>query len=170
MKLMTFSSGTDERVGVVDLDRGVVRDVTGQIEGGLAGAIESWATVGPLLARAADAATEFPLAQGRALAPIPRPRRNIFAVGKNYRDHVAEFGRSGYDTPDRSQELPAKPVYFTKATTTVTGPFDDVDPHKGVTSELDYEGELGVIIGPVAVASPVTARWSTSGVTRSSTM
>ena len=83
----------------------------------------------------------------RLLAPIPTPRRDIFAVGKNYREHVAEFGRSGYDQPDRSEALPEHPVVFTKATTSVTGPFDDILPHHGVTSELDYEAELGVIIG-----------------------
>ena len=68
-------------------------------------------------------------------------------MGKNYREHVVEFGRSGYDQPDRSEALPEHPVVFTKATTSVTGPFDDIDPHHGVTSELDYEAELGVIIG-----------------------
>ena len=81
------------------------------------------------------------------LAPIPVPRRDLFAVGKNYREHVAEFGRSGYDQPDRSEALPEHPVVFTKATTSVTGPFDDILPHHGVTAELDYEAELGVIIG-----------------------
>ena len=58
-----------------------------------------------------------------------------------------EFGRSGYDTPERSEAIPEAPVIFSKATTSVTGPFDDIDPHHGVTKELDYEAELGVIIG-----------------------
>ena len=43
--------------------------------------------------------------------------------------------------------MPEHPVVFTKATTSVTGPYDDILPHHGVTSELDYEAELGVIIG-----------------------
>jgi 2-keto-4-pentenoate hydratase/2-oxohepta-3-ene-1,7-dioic acid hydratase in catechol pathway len=43
--------------------------------------------------------------------------------------------------------MPEAPVIFSKATTSVTGPFDDIDPHHGVTKELDYEAELGVIIG-----------------------
>jgi 2-keto-4-pentenoate hydratase/2-oxohepta-3-ene-1,7-dioic acid hydratase in catechol pathway len=83
----------------------------------------------------------------RLLAPIPEPRRNLFAVGKNYREHVREFGRSGYDSPDLGVDLPTDPVVFSKATTTVTGPFDDIDAHIAVTSELDYEAELAVIIG-----------------------
>jgi 2-keto-4-pentenoate hydratase/2-oxohepta-3-ene-1,7-dioic acid hydratase in catechol pathway len=68
-------------------------------------------------------------------------------VGKNYREHVAEFGRSGYDTPQRTEDLPDKPIVFSKATTSVTGPYDDVESHPGVTAELDYESELAVIIG-----------------------
>ncbi|MGY1632060.1 fumarylacetoacetate hydrolase family protein [Geodermatophilus sp. SYSU D01186] len=149
MKLVTFSTGTDQRVGVVDADRGVVRDVSPLLPTGtgVLQLIERWAELGPALDAQAAAQPEQPLDGVRLLAPIPTPRRNIFAVGKNYREHVVEFGRSGYDTPDRSEALPEEPIVFSKATTSVTGPFDDIDPHHGVTSELDYEAELGVIIG-----------------------
>src|SRR3954466_2624633 len=149
MKLVTFSTVSDQRVGVVDADRGVVRDVSPLLpEGaGVLQLIEGWADLGPLLEQRAPGQPEQPLDGVRLLAPIPVPRRDIFAVGKNYRDHVVEFGRSGYDSPDRSEALPEAPVVFSKATTSVTGPFDDIDPHHGVTKELDYEAELGVIIG-----------------------
>lgn len=151
MKLVTFSTGSTHRVGVVDTDAGLVHDVTELLPAGagVPEVIEQWAELGPLLGESASAprATAVPLAEVRLLAPIPRPRRDIFCVGKNYRAHVAEFGRSGYDHPDRSEELPEYPVVFSKATTSVTGPFDDIDPHHGVTAELDYEAELGVIIG-----------------------
>ena len=80
------------------------------------------------------------------LAPIPRPPRNIFCVGKNYREHVLEFGRSGYDT-SASVEVPQQPIVFTKAPSTVVGPGSSIDPHLDLTAELDYEGELAVIIG-----------------------
>jgi 2-keto-4-pentenoate hydratase/2-oxohepta-3-ene-1,7-dioic acid hydratase in catechol pathway len=146
MKLVSFSTGSDERVGVVDDEREVVRDVTGLLPAGagLLGLVEEWAELAPALN---GDAPELALADVRLLAPIPRPRRNIFCVGKNYRDHVVEFGRSGYDSPDRSEAMPEHPVVFSKATTSVNGPFDDIDPHHDVTSELDYEAELGVIIG-----------------------
>lgn len=149
MKLVTFTTATDERVGVVDVDRGVVRDVTALLPAGagLLDLIEGWAEHAPALARDADSQPELALDAVRLLAPIPVPRRNIFCIGKNYRDYVLEFGASGYDQPDRSQEMPEHPVVFTKTTTSVTGPFDDIDPHHGVTGELDYEAELGVIIG-----------------------
>jgi 2-keto-4-pentenoate hydratase/2-oxohepta-3-ene-1,7-dioic acid hydratase in catechol pathway len=149
MKLVTFSTGPDERVGVVDVERGVVADATALLpEGaGLLEVIERWDELGPVLAGEHAVAAEHRLEQVRLLAPIPRPRRDVFCVGKNYRDHVLEFGRSGYDQPDRSQDMPDHPVVFSKATTSVTGPFDDIEPHHDVTAELDYEAELGVIIG-----------------------
>jgi 2-keto-4-pentenoate hydratase/2-oxohepta-3-ene-1,7-dioic acid hydratase in catechol pathway len=146
MKLVTFSTGDGERVGVVDVARGTVRDVSAALPtgAGVLGLIEGWAELAPLLD---GDGPEHPVDGVRLLAPIPVPRRNIFCVGKNYRDHVLEFGRSGYDQPDRSEAMPEHPVVFSKATTSVTGPFDDIDPHTGVTAELDYEAELGVIIG-----------------------
>jgi 2-keto-4-pentenoate hydratase/2-oxohepta-3-ene-1,7-dioic acid hydratase in catechol pathway len=149
MKLVTFSAGTEPRVGVVDADAGLVRDVTALLPSGagVLDVIEGWAELGPVLAARAGELPAQPLDGVTLLAPIPVPRRDIFCVGKNYRDHAVEFGRSGYDSPDRSEAIPEHPVVFTKATTAVTGPYADIDPHHGVTSELDYEAELGVIIG-----------------------
>jgi 2-keto-4-pentenoate hydratase/2-oxohepta-3-ene-1,7-dioic acid hydratase in catechol pathway len=149
MKLVTLSTETASSVGVVDTDAGVVRNVSELLPAGtgLLEVIDAWDELGPLLRERSAVLPSVSLQSVRLLAPIPSPRRNIFCAGKNYREHVAEFGRSGYDTPSRSADLPHKPILFSKATTSVTGPYDDVDPHTGVTAELDYEGELGVIIG-----------------------
>jgi 2-keto-4-pentenoate hydratase/2-oxohepta-3-ene-1,7-dioic acid hydratase in catechol pathway len=148
MKLATFADGDLDRLGVVDTERGVVVDVSSLIpEGGLLTAIEHWETVRPQLEANLADLPGLPLDDVRFRAPIPEPRRNVFCVGKNYREHVAEFGRSGYDTPSRSEDVPTKPILFSKATTSVTGPFDDVELHRAVTSEVDYEGELAVVIG-----------------------
>ena len=147
MKLVTFTTGSADRAGIADPEHGVLRDATEVLGGpGLVAAIETWDTCRPALADALPSLPAVPLESVRLRAPL-RPVRDIFAVGKNYQDHVREFGRSGYDTPSKSEDLPDKPILFTKATTSVTGPYDDIDPHHGVTSELDYEGELGVIIG-----------------------
>ena len=70
------------------------------------------------------------------LAPIPRPRRNVLCIGRNYADHAAEQGAAAPDAP----------VFFTKATGTVTGP-DTVVPVPPGVAEFDYEGELAVIVG-----------------------
>ena len=72
------------------------------------------------------------------LAPIPRPTKNIFCIGKNYAAHAKEMG---------AEELPKYPMVFSKAPTTVTGPFASVYSHKQITDSLDYEGELALIIG-----------------------
>ncbi len=147
MKLAVFSTGAGPRAGVADPDQAAIRDVTGVLGGAdLTAVLGDWDIVRPALEDALAALPVVALDSVRLHAPL-RPVRNVFAVGKNYRDHVREFGRSGYDTPSRSEDLPDKPIIFSKATTLVTGPYDDVDPHHGVTSELDYEGELGVIIG-----------------------
>lgn len=149
MKLVTFvvdePGGRREALGLVDGDETTVRDL-GPVLGdwSLLEVIENWTELGPRIADARD----LPVVEGARLrAPIPEPRRDLFAVGKNYREHVAEFGRSGYDSPDKSQDLPDKPIVFSKATTSVTGPYDDVEAHPSVTAELDYESELAVIIG-----------------------
>ena len=82
-----------------------------------------------------------PLDTVHILAPIPHVDRNIFCIGKNYTEHIAEFDKTAQPKP------PKYPVIFTKATSSVIGPDDLIDPHKNVTSQLDYEGELAVIIG-----------------------
>ena len=147
MKLVTFSTPAGRSVGAVDADAGSVRDVGGLLPpgAGMLEVIERWDEVGPLLRERAGELPAQPLDSVEVLAPVPVPRRNIWCVGKNYRDHAVEFGRSGYDTPQRSEELPERPIMFSKATTAVTGPDTLVQP--GPTSELDYEGELTVIIG-----------------------
>ncbi|RID84035.1 FAA hydrolase family protein [Peribacillus asahii] len=73
------------------------------------------------------------------LAPIPRPRKNIFCVGKNYREHVIEMGSK--------DDIPEHVMVFTKAPTTVIASGAPILSHQEVTEQLDYEGELAVIIG-----------------------
>ena len=69
------------------------------------------------------------------------PRRNVLCIGKNYQAHVKEFDQ------DVNAKNPDNPIFFTKATTSVIGPNEEIDSHPSVTKEVDYEGELGVIIG-----------------------
>lgn len=82
-----------------------------------------------------------PLNTIRIMAPIPQVERNVFCIGKNYAEHIAEFDKT------QKPDLPKYPLIFTKATTAVIGPEDAINSHTHVTSELDYEGELAVIIG-----------------------
>jgi 2-keto-4-pentenoate hydratase/2-oxohepta-3-ene-1,7-dioic acid hydratase in catechol pathway len=84
-----------------------------------------------------------PTANVRFLAPIPRPRKNIFGIGLNYVEHVEESSR----TLDTSKDLPEKPVIFSKPPTSVIGPGEPVQHNKAITRQLDWEVELAVIIG-----------------------
>lgn len=82
----------------------------------------------------------------RLLAPIPRPRKNIFGIGLNYLDHVAESAAALDTAPD----LPRQPVIFSKPPTAVIGPGEPIRHDKGVTQQLDWEVELAAIIGTTA--------------------
>lgn len=84
-----------------------------------------------------------PLAEVKPLAPIPEPRRNILCLGKNYLEHAQEVAAK----MKASAEAPAKPIIFTKATTAVVGPTDAIPAHADLTSKLDYEAELALIVG-----------------------
>lgn len=74
------------------------------------------------------------------LAPIPNPARNIYCVGLNYAEHTEEFSKGKTSTTEY-------PIIFSKVPTTVIGPEDEIELHTNVTDEVDYEAELGVIIG-----------------------
>lgn len=82
------------------------------------------------------------------LAPIPRPARNIFCVGKNYREHAKEFAGSGFDTSNTGgADIPSDPVVFTKAPSTVIATGEPIPAHLDPTGSVDYEGELAVVVG-----------------------
>lgn len=90
-----------------------------------------------------DTSLLLQLDQVRLLAPIPRPLKNIFCIGKNYAEHAMEFDQTA--NPDVA--IPKYPVIFTKAPTTVIGPGAGIKSHSQITHALDYEVELAVIIG-----------------------
>ena len=86
-------------------------------------------------------------ASAQILAPIPRPFRNIFCVGKNYFDHAKEFNDSGYDASAGKDAIPSDPIIFSKSFTTVIGPFAPIPASADWTNSVDYEVELAVVIG-----------------------
>jgi 2-keto-4-pentenoate hydratase/2-oxohepta-3-ene-1,7-dioic acid hydratase in catechol pathway len=93
----------------------------------------------------------IPLGAARLLAPIPRPARNIFCVGLNYQAHIDE-GRTRRGEPAAPPAKRAEfPTFFTKAPSTVTGPGSAVPAHSQVTQRLDWEVELGVVLGTSGV-------------------
>ncbi|WP_244437579.1 fumarylacetoacetate hydrolase family protein [Roseivivax isoporae] len=90
-----------------------------------------------------------PLSAVRLLAPIPLPRGAIYCVGKNYHAHADEFHSSGFDSSSK-EAVPKHPVIFTKPPHSVVGPETPVRGSLDPTGTVDYEGELGVVIGKAA--------------------
>jgi 2-keto-4-pentenoate hydratase/2-oxohepta-3-ene-1,7-dioic acid hydratase in catechol pathway len=85
----------------------------------------------------------LPLAGTELLAPIPRPAKNVFCVGLNFRSHV-EQNAIALGQPI---EIPDVPLFFTKPPTAVTGPGGQIQLDQRLTSKLDWEVELAVVIG-----------------------
>ncbi|RZT23254.1 fumarylacetoacetate hydrolase family protein [Fictibacillus sp. BK138] len=92
-----------------------------------------------LLNSAKVAEYTYPLEELQLLAPIPRPSKNVFCIGKNYRDHAIEMGSEA--------DIPENIMVFSKAPTAVIGHGEGIPSHSNITDQLDYEGELAVIIG-----------------------
>jgi len=141
MKLARFLSGSTEQLGLVDLENSLIRPL-----GALQNVIQVIAQTGELSSAAAKGG-EIPLDQVKLLAPIA-PRRNIFCVGKNYREHAKEFAGSGYEAGAvKGAEIDEYPAVFSKPPSTIVGNGDDVQLHSHVTQSVDYEAELAVVIG-----------------------
>lgn len=149
MRFVTFSmSDGVHRFGVLDPQKQEIVCLEGEefgknlielIERGVAGL----AAVRGALARRA---VPVDLAGVTLVAPIPRPARNIFCVGKNYFEHAKEFDNSGFDATSGGAAIPEAPVVFTKAPSTVIGTGAAIPAHLDPSMSTDYEGELGVII------------------------
>ena len=147
MQLVTFEHLGRVRIGVL-VGREVV-DV-GEADAGLPADMLGLIGLGaPGLTRVRGAladAPRLPLGPVRLMAPIPRPAKNVIAVGRNYRDHAVEFSRSGFDASER-QMIPDHPVFFTKPPTSVIGPGEAIDTSNDPSGTTDYEGELAVVVG-----------------------
>jgi len=83
----------------------------------------------------------------RLCAPVPRPHRNIFCVGKNYHEHAHEFASSGFDSSAAQGAVPEAPIVFSKLPETVIADGASIKIDPSVTEAIDYEAELAVIIG-----------------------
>lgn len=131
MKLATYTLHGRTSTGIVVGDEIIDSGVAGT----MIDLIRDWDQLKPDLEKRAAAGGGVPLTSVRLEAPVQRPGK-IFAIGLNYADHIAE---SKMETPQRQ-------VWFTKAQTSVNGPYDDIQIAKG-TMTNDYEVELVAIIG-----------------------
>ncbi|RPB03692.1 hypothetical protein L873DRAFT_1760014 [Choiromyces venosus 120613-1] len=88
----------------------------------------------------------------------PISGRDVLAVGKNYAEHAKEFNSSGFDSSDKADQ-PTHPVIFTKRATSIVACGSEIFPHAGWTETLDYEGEIGVILGKEGFRIPESEAW-----------
>lgn len=114
---------------------------TGRVEGNDVHLTTAPSPLAAAVSGGEDSGTVLDLSEVELLAPVA-PVRNVMCIGWNYLPHFDE------GTPVHGERpLPEHPAVFTKATTTVTGPFDSVPAHADVTSKLDWEVELAVVVG-----------------------
>ena len=156
LRLVTFSTASEPalRTGVV-LDDGRVVDIGREAKRkGMALAFDPSsmisliaggdAALAQVRSLAKDAAPEqAKLAEVTLASPIPVPQRNIYAVGWNYLEHFEE----GKAFRDPNQKYPEHPVFFSKAQHAMNGPFSPIPYDPKVSTLIDWEGELAVIIG-----------------------
>ncbi len=143
MKLVTYLSGSQVSIGAVD-ERGVVDlsaiapDMLSLIAAGSVGLDRARALL-------ASASASIPVGAERVtlLAPIPKPRRNIMCLGLNYAEHARESA----EARGREYQQHAHPVFFTKATHTINRHEGAIPFDPAVSEQIDWEAELGVIIG-----------------------
>jgi len=137
MKLVTYSEAGAAKLGLVKND-GVIdlgRHLAG-LPSGMIGLITEWDRVGPRVRELAEKLpADAPLSSVHLLAPVPRPGK-IFAIGLNYADHIKESG----------QPTPQHQTWFTKAVTSINGPFDPI-LLSAASKMIDYEAELVIVIG-----------------------
>lgn len=147
MKLVTFAHEGSTGIGVLR-DDGSVVDLAADpsLPTEMVGFVALGAHGLAAAEKVAAGGASIPAAEVRLLAPI-RPGNNVMAVGRNYHEHAKEFSDSGYDASEVKM-IPDHPIIFTKANSSIIGPGDAIDVSNDPLGTPDYEGELGVIIGP----------------------
>lgn len=144
MRVATFSIAGERRVGLVDLEAGTVAPFDLGVERAERGLLALIEMNGAGIPRTLS---PIPLDRVELEAPIPQPRRNIFCVGKNYHEHAHEFARSGFDSSAAAGAVPKNPIIFSKVPDSVVATRASVILDPNVTTAVDYEAELAVIIG-----------------------
>lgn len=153
MRLVTYERDGQERPGVIVNDAGDIFDIQSvmpdmaSLNDLVDAGHEAVSRLAGHLRQVTNKGAVIPAADARLRAPIPRPHRNIFCVGKNYHEHAKEFHNSGFDASAGKDAIPAHPIIFTKSFTTVIGPKEQIPASADWTNSVDYEAELAVVIG-----------------------
>ena len=139
MRLVTFRTNGDARLGVVRNGDEVVevddpRDMLSLIDAGEDGLrkVEQ--------ALSSSRSKTHRLDSVHLLPPLPEPRGNVIALGRNYEKHAAETARA-------EGREPAPPTIFTKAITSLTEPYADIAIDPAISDRIDWEVELAIVVG-----------------------
>jgi 2-keto-4-pentenoate hydratase/2-oxohepta-3-ene-1,7-dioic acid hydratase in catechol pathway len=144
MKLATFRLAGRRFVGLVSYDRASVAALSFQADDRGALAMVEHLAAGKALPEVTSPALALSAVQLEA--PIPRPRRNVFCVGRNYRAHAQELQGSVFKADDKP--LDQWPIIFSKVPESVVAPGAPIRlPGAHITEQIDYEAELAVVIG-----------------------
>ncbi len=144
MRVATFLVAGERRVGIVDLDAQTIAPFDFSVDQARRGILSLIERNG---AGAPRTLSSIPLSQVEIEAPIPAPARNIFCVGKNYHEHAHEFSKSGFDSSAAAGAIPKHPIVFSKVPECVVANHAPVLIDASVSTAIDYEAELAVIIG-----------------------
>ncbi len=153
MKLVTYEAGLEQRLGLWHDSKGILdlaqagrrflrRDLPCDMLSFIGTGSSALDAARDLL-EAAPRDAWTPSAGAKLCAPIPRMRKNVFCVGRNYKLHIEEGARLRGVPPS----FPKVPEFFSKPPTTVIGNDDDIELDSRATQQLDYEVELGMVIG-----------------------
>jgi 2-keto-4-pentenoate hydratase/2-oxohepta-3-ene-1,7-dioic acid hydratase in catechol pathway len=145
MRIASYFWGGQRQVGLISADGQTVTPLAlprQQAERGALAIIEALAEGAPM---PETGGPSLPVSAVQLDAPIPQPRRNVFCVGRNYHAHAKELQASVFKDNDANPE--SWPIVFTKVPECVVGPFDDVRVPTEVSTQIDYEAELCVVIG-----------------------
>ncbi|MGH9213301.1 MAG: fumarylacetoacetate hydrolase family protein [Acidimicrobiales bacterium] len=159
MRLISFERGAAAHIGALR-DDGTIVDFAA--DPSLPTTMVDFVALGDKglasVAALVEAATDtIPSDTVRLLAPI-RPNNNVMAIGRNYRSHIGEFTTSGFDAAERTP-VPEHPIVFTKSRTAIVGPGDGIAVSSDPTGTSDYEGELGVVLGPGGIRIAAEDAW-----------
>jgi 2-keto-4-pentenoate hydratase/2-oxohepta-3-ene-1,7-dioic acid hydratase in catechol pathway len=151
MRFVSFTRGGKPSFGVLSADGNGVVDLAGfapDLEALVATGRDGLSRVDNLIK--GGAVPTMGLRDVTLAAPFPRPAHTILCIGKNYRDHAAEFHASGFDATAGAAAVPDVPIVFVKHPSSVIGDGAPIVAANDPTGTVDYEGELGVVIGETA--------------------
>ncbi|MGR8921677.1 MAG: fumarylacetoacetate hydrolase family protein [Gammaproteobacteria bacterium] len=146
MRIASYRAGGRAEVGVVSEDGSSITPYDLSPQAAAAGVLALMSSETSLTGLR-DVVHSLDSSSVELLAPVPRPRRNVICVGKNYYAHVQEIAAQGFDTTGGGAAAPEAPIVFSKFPDCVVADGVPIRHDASVTTQLDYEAELGVIIG-----------------------